>query len=678
MGRSSLLRNSIQTLLKISNEGASLQDFLSNLTEEARKLTAASTCILCLKAENSESLDYTAASGNLAQYLVGLRVNLDDSPMSTVVRTGQARLFEGERIPLTAGLFDSDVTDSSFQERSQNSISAGVIVPLRAGNVVCGALAALNRPGDSARKVFSQDDVDTMLLLAELFDTARQKDSSTRDLFARNRELHVLYSTMATSEALINVQAVLDRVVQATTSNIDNSAVALFLMNDERTHLYIASASGLSDAHREIMLAADCKLAENILVTGEALSTSQLSEYPDLTDFTGISAGSVMAVPVQGRNEPLGLLVVCSQQRNLYLDDDLKTLQAAGVHAGIAIENALLYEDARRQAEESSALYSLSTLLGSSLNTTHNLYATVEKVRELFRCDGVCAFVVGDQEQHLFCAAQIGMSQPFSEDERIVAGQGLIGWVYEWQTPQAVADIGADPRNTVSPLNTHGAVSALLVPLQIGEVALGVLVVTSRQRRHFTVAEMELLYTIANQAGAALYNARLYRIVRQRSNEMRRYFRRVTTALGDALDNVATSEKLVALTLEMVRATTCTLYRLNGDTLELAASVGFRAVAQPDREVAVGTGLAGWVARRGQSLTLPDVMQDARSSAHIWMLREQPASYLAVPIRAARQTLGVLEITTSEYREFERDDARLLTLFARRVRFSETLKYEHV
>ncbi len=677
MGRSSLLRNSIQSLLNLSNNGVSFQDFIAKLTEETRKLTGASTCILCLKSDDCDTLDYIAASGDLAQYLLGLRVNLDNSPLSAVFRSGEPKLFEGQRLRLTGGLFETEYESAASYESGQNSISSGVVVPLRYQQTICGVLAALNRPGDNSRKAFAQDDLDTLLLMADLFETGYQKDAATRDLFARNRELKVLYGTMATSEALKNVQAVLDRVVGATAANIDNCSVALFLMNDERTHLYIASAAGLSDVQRDTMLSTDCKLAESVLVTGSSIFTSDLSDFPEVDDFAGISVGSLIAAPVQGRNEALGLLIVCSQQRNLYLDDDLKTLLAAGVHAGIAIENALLYEDARRQAEETNALYSLSTLLGSSLDTSRNLHSTVERVRDLFRCDGVFACVLADQEPHLYCAAQIGLTQPLGTDVQLTAGHGLIGWVYEWQTPQAVADVAADARNGSFPLNHRGAVSALLVPMQMGEVTLGVLAVTSRLRRHFTVAEMELLYTIANQAGAALYNARLYRLVRQRSNEMRRYFRRVTTALGDTMQTAATAEKLVALTLEMVRASTCSLYVLNGDVLDLVASVGFKASAQPEREVTVGAGLTGWVARRGQSLALPDVLADPRSSAHIWMLREEPASYIAVPIRAARQTLGVLELTTSDYREFERDDTRLLTLFARRLRFSEALNSIH-
>ncbi len=678
MGRSSLLRNSIQSLLNLSNNGVSFQEFTTKLAEESRRLTGASTCILCTKPDDCDALDYAAASGDLAQFLVGLRVNLDSSPLSAVYRSGEPRLFEGERLRLTGGLFDSEHEPLQFDDRAQNSISSGVVVPLRSGNTVIGVLAALNRPGDTSRKAFGQDDLEMLQLMADLYETGFQKNTATRNLFARNRELQVLYGSMATSEALINVQAVLDRVVKATAVNIDSCSVSLFLMNDERTHLYIASAAGLTDVQCETMLSADSKIVESLLISGDVLSTSELDSYPEVEDFSGISAGSLMAVPVQGRNEPLGMLVVCSQQRNLYQDDDLKTLQAAGVHAGIAIENALLYEDARRQAEETSALYSLSNLLGSSLNTVRNLNSTVLRVRDLFRCDGVCAFVLADQDPHLYCAAQVGMNTPFDPGEKVTADHGLIGWVYEWQTPQAVADVVADARNSSFPLNHRGAVSALLVPLQMGEVTLGVLGVTSRQRRHFTVAEMELLYTIANQAGAAIYNARLYRLVRQRSNEMRRYFRRVTTALGDAMKTAASAEQLVALTLEMVRASTCALYVQNEDVLHLASCVGFRASAQPDREIPVGAGLTGWVARRGQSLTLADVMSDPRSGAHIWMLREQPASYIAVPIRAARQTLGVLELTTCDYREFERDDARLLTLYARRLRFSETLQYESV
>ncbi|CAA9586077.1 MAG: hypothetical protein AVDCRST_MAG88-3957, partial [uncultured Thermomicrobiales bacterium] len=80
----------------------------------------------------------------------------------------------------------------------------------------------------------------------------------------------------------------------------------------------------------------------------------------------------------------------------------------------------------------------------------------------------------------------------------------------EFETPTAVQDVAADHRNASAPLHTEGVVSMTCMPLQVGAATIGVLCAMSSRRRLFTVAEMELLYTIANQAAIAIENARIY------------------------------------------------------------------------------------------------------------------------------------------------------------------------
>src|SRR5205814_1157185 len=98
-------------------------------------------------------------------------------------------------------------------------------------------------------------------------------------------------------------------------------------------------------------------------------------------------------------------------------------------------------------------------------------------------------------------------------------GEGIPGWVYEWQTPQAVANIGADPRDRHASLERFGVSSVLCVPMHVGDDVIGVLMGMTSWRRLFTVGEMELLYTISNQAAVAIFNALQYKLARARSHE---------------------------------------------------------------------------------------------------------------------------------------------------------------
>jgi signal transduction histidine kinase/HAMP domain-containing protein len=59
---------------------------------------------------------------------------------------------------------------------------------------------------------------------------------------------------------------------------------------------------------------------------------------------------SELAIPVRGRGELIGVLDIESDQLNAFDDDDVAVLQSLANQAGIAIQNAALYEQARRLA----------------------------------------------------------------------------------------------------------------------------------------------------------------------------------------------------------------------------------------------------------------------------------------------------------------------------------------
>src|SRR5204863_420100 len=82
----------------------------------------------------------------------------------------------------------------------------------------------------------------------------------------------------------------------------------------------------------------------------------------------------------------------------------------------------------------------------------------------------------------------------------------------------------------------------------------------------------------------------------------------------------------------------------------------FPAGSPPEALIPLGQGLAGAVAKSGRPVVVGDIASDSRSSAHPWLLRENLASFLGVPLKVGRRTVGVVEIFTNEPRDFSSDD----------------------
>ena len=112
-------------------------------------------------------------------------------------------------------------------------------------------------------------------------------------------------------------------------------------------------------------------------------------------------------------------------------------------------------------------------------------------------------------------------------------------------------------------------------------------------------------------------------------------------------------------------AEVCSIYAMKpGDILELAATEGLRADAIGRTRLRVGEGIIGLVAATSTTLNLPDA-QNHPGVAYRAETGEEPyASMLAVPVRRAGRTLGVLAVQNLAPRLYEPDEVEALETVA--------------
>ena len=107
---------------------------------------------------------------------------------------------------------------------------------------------------------------------------------------------------------------------------------------------------------------------------------------------------------------------------------------------------------------------------------------------------------------------------------------------------ETVSDPHLDPQSRAS-MERWGEKTCLSLPLRFGGATLGLLVICETEReRRFTDEEMELARGLANQASAAVHNARVYRDLEQRNEELvararrERLLNELSLELGSSLD----------------------------------------------------------------------------------------------------------------------------------------------
>ncbi len=142
--------------------------------------------------------------------------------------------------------------------------------------------------------------------------------------------------------------------------------------------------------------------------------------------------------------------------------------------------------------------------------------------------------------------------------------------------------------------------------------------------------------------------------------------RRLLARLRDLMaSGAAPLQELVRLVAAELVSEVCSIYALKpGDLLELTATEGLRADAVGRTRLRVGEGIVGLVAATGTSLNLADA-QNHPSFVYRSETGEEPyASMLAVPVRRAGRTLGVLTVQNRATRRYDADELEVLETVA--------------
>src|ERR1700726_189414 len=127
-------------------------------------------------------------------------------------------------------------------------------------------------------------------------------------------------------------------------------------------------------------------------------------------------------------------------------------------------------------------------------------------------------------------------------------------------------------------------------------------------------------------------------------------FHDVAKALTSSLDLDSILQTIMEKMAEYFRPDTWSLLMVDEekDELYFAIAVGAAAEVLAKARLKVGEGIAGWVAKHGQALIVPDVQNDPRFSARLdEITRLQTHSVICVPLRSKHRVLGVIQLVNA-------------------------------
>jgi signal transduction histidine kinase len=228
------------------------------------------------------------------------------------------------------------------------------------------------------------------------------------------------------------------------------------------------------------------------------LSSGFPSGHPPMTSFLG--------VPIRIRDEVYGNLYMTEKCGGGQFDDeDEALLVALAAAAGVAIENARLYDEARRQQRWLAASSEVTHTLLSGADVDEALALITSRALEMSGADLVVLALPTDDRNLIQIAHAAGAGAEEALGLLFEAGRSVSGQVLATGTGLTVEDFSHDDRVAAVAREHMNLGPAILAPLGGAGNVRGVLTAGRRPgAMPLAPAATEMLVTFATQAGIAL------------------------------------------------------------------------------------------------------------------------------------------------------------------------------
>jgi GAF domain-containing protein len=333
--------------------------------------------------------------------------------------------------------------------------------------------------------------------LGELPDLAR---SAGR---AAERQRALLQASAAIASEL-DLPAVLNRIVAAARDLAEARYAALGLIGiDDGLELFVHT--GMDEATVEMIghLPTGHGLLGELIHHPSALRLENLADHASSIGFPAghPPMGTFLGVPIRVGNRMYGNLYLTESVNGVFSDDDEQLVAALAASAGLAIENARLYDHSRRQREWLAA----SAAVTQALFTVHSEAPLDSVVRYASQgADAEFSSVTlanSEGEWQLRATTSFGRKNPTGGT--VDARDPLIQRVAEASAAIVVADYAAV--FGMSDFIDEDIGAAIGVPLRVGTDVVGALTVARRAGRpHFSTDDVAQLGDFGNYVMAAI------------------------------------------------------------------------------------------------------------------------------------------------------------------------------
>ncbi len=252
------------------------------------------------------------------------------------------------------------------------------------------------------------------------------------------------------------------------------------------------------------------------------------------------SPGSAYSTTLQLGEENWAILrMVDENQGRTFTTDEQLLIRQVTDQLSLALENAQLFQETKKRAEETAVLNELGRALASRLTLDQVVSEVYRGVRRLLNAKNFYIAFYDRENKEILFPQNVTESATDLNITRMPLGQGITAHMIATGESVLITN-GTDEWSKERGLISAGepAKSYLGTPILVGNEAIGALAVQDYQEYNvYTQDDLELLQAFANQASIAIQNARLFEEISERQKAQERSEANLRT-LFSAMDDV--------------------------------------------------------------------------------------------------------------------------------------------
>ena len=331
------------------------------------------------------------------------------------------------------------------------------------------------------------------------------------------RRLRLLLDAVVGIASDLSVDSLLARIVQVASELAGARYAALGVLGADTEHpLRAFIHHGISEEQRELIgeLPSGHGLLGRIIDRPEPLRLHDIAAHPASYGFPEHhpQMRSFLGVPIRIGDRVFGNLYLTEKADDGdFTEQDEAIVVALAAAAGVAIENARLYEEAARREEWLTATAEITGVLSARVSRGDALQVVADRARELARADLATVLVRAETGEFELVVVSGTTSAPDVTPPPSTLRESLAGAVIESGETVVVEDARVDPRIAYTvPADWHELGPLVVVPLRTLDGVEGVLTLgwTPEQISAFRSFDVRMPERFAAQAALALQVAR--------------------------------------------------------------------------------------------------------------------------------------------------------------------------